>query len=349
MPPPAAAALQVPSSPAPQPFPQSENVVSPMRAPPTQTSSGDNTELSGLRTEVLGLLSGAAKCIKGPSETVDKILTTQGQQSKDMGKLESNMATLVDTVQTGFTTLSLRQGRLEHDQHELRSNQERTQEYNNSVHVGLHSRIEALENHARNGGGAVSSPAPLVFGAASASATASAADEEMADSSSPSKKMPSHTTVAFGTNGSSQATAPAPVPQVSVPQPAPSTDQERVDSSLSKKMPSDASKKMPSNAGAAAPQTTATTSNEAASSPFASVSASSIVPVVASPKKISASCPSGAKTTTPTEPIFNMGFTPPKEKPNPKNKIKGKKTARRSKLVYYHQLAIAKTKTIPNH
>jgi len=316
VPPPTAAAsvLEVPLSPVP---PQ----VSPMRAS-TEAPTDSNIDVAALATA-------NTKAIAG-------MLTKQDGDSKNMGRLEFNMNELVGAVSTGFKTLYIRTEKLEHNQHELWSNQEQYQKHNNSVHAVFDSRIKELENARRNGGGAAASSSP------NASATASAVDEEMDDSSSP---------------------APAPVPQVSAPQPAPSTDHEMTDSSPSKKMPS--------GAAAATPQASAVTSNEAASSPFASVSssssvpivaslkktttptkptfnfgststsneaasspfapnvASSSVPVVASPKKISANC--SGKTTTPTKAIFNMGFSPPpKEKPNPKNKIKGKKTARRS-------------------
>ena len=219
-----------------------------MRASTAQ-ASGDNTELSGLRTEFLGYLSGAAKCIKDQSENVDKILTTQGQQSKDMGILIKAVG-----------NIDLQQKQLKHNQHELwnnqlndRQNQNRFQAHQLQTNEGVNSRLDALEleNARRNGGGALSSPAPPL----NASATASAVDEEMDDSSSP---------------------APAPVPQVSAPPPVPSTDQEMADSSPSKKMSSDASNKVPSGAGAVVPQTTAATSNGAALSPVASVSADKV-------------------------------------------------------------------------
>ena len=333
MPPPAAAA--VPFSPAPHvPLPLSENFVSPMR----ETSSGDsNAENIKNLTQCCQL---QAENHGKQSETVDKILVTQGQQSKDMGRLELNMNELVGAVTSGFRTVTLNQNRLEHNQRELWSNQERNQKHNDSVHEVFDSRIKELEleNARRNRGGAVSSPAPPP----NASATASAVDEEMTDSSSPSQTL-----------GSSQATVPAPVPQVSAPQPAPFTDHEMANSSPSKKMPSSARAVATSNEAVSSPfavtspkkisatcsshvKTTTPTkptinfgspSNEAASSPFAPNVASSSVPVDTSPKKISASC-SSKTTTTPTEPTFNMGFTPPKE--NKKNNKGIKKTARRS-------------------
>jgi len=344
VPPPAAAAAvpEVPLSPVP---PQVSPV--PVRASTAQ-ASGDNTELLGLRTEFLGYLSGAAKCIKDQSEL-------SNQQSKDMGKLIKAVG-----------AMNVRQDGLEHNQRELWNNQQndrkiqnRFQVYQLQTNEGVNSRLEALEleNALRNGGGAVSSPAPPP----NASATASAVDAEMADSSSPapapvpqvfasqpapsadqemddsapsnevpsdaSKKMPSGAGAATpqASAVTSNEAASSPFASVSASSSVQAvTSPKKISATCSSHIKTTTPTKPTFNFGSP--------SNEAASSsPFASVSASSSVPVVASPKKISASCSSGAKTTTPTEPTFNMGFTPPKEKPNPKNKIKGRKnTTRRS-------------------
>ena len=108
MPPSASAVAAVPPRPIAIPPSPAQNGSStmPMRAPVTQTSSGDNTELSGLRTEFLGYLSGAAKCIKDQSEL-------SNQQSKDMGNLMKAVG-----------AMNLKQEQFERNQQELLNNQQ---------------------------------------------------------------------------------------------------------------------------------------------------------------------------------------------------------------------------------